>query len=396
MDALDGNLDPYLILLGPNGAEVARNDDRAQGNTNSTINQALQQNGNYTIVASRFGQTIGGTEGNFELNLGLTVAGADTAATDTTATDAAVATPVTDTAAADTTTTTDTTTDGTTTTTTVTTAGTRPDGLPAGSVEVILTWDTIADVQLLVRDPAGEAIFDDNLNSQSGGIMSNQGNVACAGNTAPVSYIYWPQSRLPRGLYEIDVWYQDNCGDPNPVTFDLVVNVQGEEIINTTQPPIVGSHFGITFEIDAEGNSIPYDGGFFDMADASTIDYFSLLSTAEPIATGDTVPGNITSSERFQIYSFDAATGDRVRIAMQRTGGTLDTAIFLISPEGIQLESNDDVINPVTGERDTNSLIDSYDITSTGTYYIIATHYGLQYGGTVGSYNLTLFELPGQ
>jgi hypothetical protein len=39
-------------------------------------------------------------------------------------------------------------------------------------------------------------------------------------------------------------------------------------------------------------------------------------------------------------------------------------------------------------------LIDTFDIQATGTYYIIATHYGLLFGGTTGTYSLTLFELP--
>jgi hypothetical protein len=110
---------------------------------------------------------------------------------------------------------------------------------------------------------------------------------------------------------------------------------------------------------------------------------------------GDTIPGNITAQERFQIYSFEAEVGDTVTIAMQRTGGTLDTALFLISPQGIQLAANDDLPQQNSdGPRDTNSRIDSFEIPADGTYYILATHYGLQFGGTTGSYNLTLVQLP--
>jgi hypothetical protein len=96
------------------------------------------------------------------------------------------------------------------------------------------------------------------------------------------------------------------------------------------------------------------------------------------------------------MYSFEGVTGDRIRIAMQRTGGTLDTAIYLISSQGVQLEFNDDITDEQTGERDSNSLIEPLTLPNTGTYYILATRYGLQYGGTTGTYNLTLFEMPGQ
>jgi hypothetical protein len=67
-----------------------------------------------------------------------------------------------------------------------------------------------------------------------------------------------------------------------------------------------------------------------------------------------------------------------------------------VSEQGVQLDFNDDIVDPQTGERDSNSLIEPLTLTNTGTYYIIATRYGLQYGGTTGTYNLTLFEMSGQ
>jgi hypothetical protein len=387
MDGSSGSLDPYLILLSPDGGELSRNDDRELGNTNSTITQVLPANGVYTIVATRYGQSIGGTEGNFNLNLALTVAGP--ISSNTTISSTPVPPIGNDTAATGTDTTAAAGTD-----TTAIISSTRPANLPAGSVEVILTWNTTADLQLLVRDPAGASIFDDTPNAPSGGILASAGNVGCtatATNT-PVSYVYWPTSRLPRGLYEVEVWYQNTCNDPTPVTFDLVVNVQGVEVINTSQPTTEGSRFVITFEVDQDGAATAYDGGFFDMTDVSSVNFFNLLSTAEVIEYGETINAQITPTERLKIYSFEATTGDRVTINMQRTGGTLDTAVYLISPQGIQLAGNDDVVDPITGARDTDSLIDTFSIPATGTYHIIATHYGLLFGGTTGTYSLTLLQ----
>jgi Bacterial pre-peptidase C-terminal domain len=377
MDATSGNLDPFLFLLGPSGNQVASNDDRAD-TVYSGITQQLLETGIYTIVATRYAQTIGGTEGDFTLTLSLAIAGAATPvttpvplATD----DGSGTTPVTTPAASSTTTV------------------IRPAGLPEGSVEVILTWNTTADLQLLVRDPAGTSIYDDTPSASSGGILAQGGNAQCNGNVAPASYIYWPTTRLPQGIFEIEVWYQQTCNDINPVTFNLVVNVQGQTIINEQQPTTEDSKFAMTFEVTPQGATAGA-GGFFDMESSSTINFFDQLNTATAIEYGDTVPGSITSSTRFILYSFEGQTGDRIRVSMQRTGGTLDTALFLISPQTVQIANNDDVTNPVTGERDTNSLIDSVTLTSTGTYYVLATHYGLQYGGTTGTYNLTLFELP--
>lgn len=88
------------------------------------------------------------------------------------------------------------------------------------------------------------------------------------------------------------------------------------------------------------------------------------------------------------MYAFEGQQGDLVTIRMELTGGTLDTALYLISPEGIQLAYNDDV----TPGDNTNSVIEEVTLASTGTYYIIATHYGLNVGGTQGTYNLELIQ----
>jgi hypothetical protein len=38
------------------------------------------------------------------------------------------------------------------------------------------------------------------------------------------------------------------------------------------------------------------------------------------------------------------------------------------------------------------SVINKVTLASSGTYYIIATHYGLNLGGTQGTYELTLVQ----
>jgi hypothetical protein len=314
LDADSGNLDPLLILLGPGGNQIASNDDRDDTTINSSITQQIAEGGAFTVVATRYGETIGGTEGDFTLSVTRGAAPVAAAGTndDGTTTDTVVvtATPQTSDVAS------------------VSDGAVRPDGLPSGAVEIVLTGTTTADVQLLVRDPAGASIYDDFPSASSGGILDQNGNARCAGLAAPVSYVYWPTSRLPRGNYEIEVWYQDNCADPNPVTFDLLVNVQGQEIINTSQPSTLQSHYVISFAVDQDGNATASDGGFVNMDDinSSGLDYFSQFPTATEIEFGDTAPGSITGSQALQMYQFEGVTGDRIRIAMQRTGGTLDTA----------------------------------------------------------------------
>jgi hypothetical protein len=71
MNALSGALDPLLILLDPNGEEIARNDDDPQGTNRDAYLQAisLSETGTYTIVATRFQGNVGTSEGEFSVSL---------------------------------------------------------------------------------------------------------------------------------------------------------------------------------------------------------------------------------------------------------------------------------------------------------------------------------------
>lgn len=372
LDRTSGSLDPYLLLLNANGSEVASNDDRADGNINSTISATLPTTGSYTIVATRYGQTIGGTEGDFALTVSTAnpvaaqatpLPGATTAALPTTAPTAALLTDASGAA------------------------------LPDGNIEVRLTWNTLADLQLQVRDPFGATVFDDTPSVGSGGILAADGNVGCTGvaGVPGVSYIYWPTTRIPPGLYEVEVWYQDTCNDPTPVIFDLNINVGGQEIVSFQESILTDSRFMVTFSVDTEGTATAGPSGTFDM-DVLSIDYASALPDAVQIAYGNIVPGNITEGERFQVYTFQGQIGDTIRIGMNRTSNTLDTAVYLLDENGIQLAYNDDTPNQIGTTRDTNSVIETYTLTTTGRYYIIATHYGQAFGGTIGTYNLALLR----
>ena len=360
LDAQTGSLDSYLALLGPDNATLDINDDALEGTTNSAITRAIAVDGTYTILATRYGLNIGGTEGEYRLTLSA-------AAEIPTGVDSAQATPI-------------------------------PDGatevvsseLPAGSIEVKLTWPTNADIQLSVRDPFGETVYDDAASIRSGGVLYSDGNRQCTDTTtSPVSYIYWPENRLTAGVYEVEVWYQSTCDDNSLVTFNLSVDVGDQTIINTDQESQLASQYMITFTVNQDGTATAGPGGFFNMESASTLNYQTVLDTASQITYGQTVSGSITDRQRSVIYAFDAVQGDRISVGMDQTGGTLDPAIYLIAPDGTQIEYNDDILP--NGEN-RNSAITDKVLAFTGTYYVIATHYGLNYGGTQGTYTLSLVQ----
>lgn len=347
MTSVSGSLDTLVQLVGPNGNLLDVNDD-FNNSTNSTINgYRILQTGTHTVVATRYGKEFGGTEGEFSLVVSQSTAQLP--------------------------------------------ANLQGLGLPDGEVEVYLTWATNADIQLLVRDPVGQPVYDDEPRIASGGTLAANGNANCVitEGVAPVSYIYWPLGFLRPGIYEVDVWYQSTCEDTRPVTATLSVVVNNQVIATQSISPTIGDHYLVTFQVNADGTSTIGNGGFESQAVATlTLDD----ETPIPVQQGQTVNGSITIDNPYDVYTFQGTAGQTVTIELNATSQTLDTVLYLLDANNVVLVSNDDAdqATTVTGGRNTNSRINSFTLQSTGEYQIIATRYGVQYGGTVGTYNLVL------
>jgi uncharacterized protein YfaP (DUF2135 family) len=343
MDAQSGSLDTFLVLLDVNGNTIRFNDDLGQGFTDAVLsNVLLPAAGTYTVIATRYGIEIGGTEGDYVLTI------------------SAQATNLSEEFA----------------------------NLPTGSLEVRLLWfgNTAADMQLLVRDPSGDAVYDDVPQIRSGGQLLAAGNVGCTvSEGTPFSYIYWPANTAPRpGSYEVEVWFQSDCGNTvDPVNFQLYVTLNGQEIFTAAATPQLGERYLTSFNIAPDGTTTTGLGGI--IRGVEDLDYTSDLENAVEIEAGAPVNGSITPDNKFDLYTFDATAGDVVTVAMNNTSGTLDASLYLIGPSGSLVAQNDDA---VAGEN-TNSLIANLTLPENGRYIIIATHFGGLYGGTTGTYQLT-------
>lgn len=341
LTATSGNLDTLLQVVDANGTLLDVNDDSG-GTRNSTItNLRLANAGTYYIIATRYGKEIGGTEGEFELLL------------------------------------------------TGPTGELPPEvaslNLPQGAIEISLLWTTGADLQLLVRDPVGDSVFDNSPQVNSGGILAASGNVDCVrAPGTPVSYIYWPQGFLRPGTYEIEVWYQNQCDDLTPVEFTLTTLVNDTVVISERQFAQPNQRFVVSFTVGGDGTTARGDGGFINALDSTSLDYRSEAPVA--LSLSQPVTGTITQDNVFDLYAFDGTANQVISIAMTANSQTLDTRLFLISPSGVQVADNDD-IQP--GENQ-NSSISAFTLSETGQYLIIATRFALNYGGTVGSYSLVI------
>lgn len=343
MNADTGSLDPFLFLLDANGAIIRFNDDLGVGVTDSLISNALLPSaGDYTIVASRYAKRLGGTEGAYTLSVNSQAINLPEAFIN----------------------------------------------LPRGLLEVRVLWNTNADLQLLVRDSSGNAVFDDQPTVRSGGTLAAAGNVNCTPpNGTAFSYIYWPTNTPPRpGSYEVEVWFQNECNDPTPVSFNLYVTYNGREIFSDTSQPLPGDRYLTSFTLQADGTAIPSDGGIITGVDS--LSYQAELENALPISATEPRNGSITFDNKFDLYVFTAEAGDVISLSMNNTSGTLDPTLYLIGPLGNLVAENDDA---VAGEN-TNSLIRDLTLPASGQYIIIATHFGALYGGTTGTYTLTLTQ----
>jgi uncharacterized protein YfaP (DUF2135 family) len=87
----------------------------------------------------------------------------------------------------------------------VTTVGT-------GDVQISVTWNSAADVDLHVVEPNGNEIYYGSSRSSTGGELDLDSNASCGSDGPRAENIRWPTGRAPTGTYTVRVDYWSNCG----------------------------------------------------------------------------------------------------------------------------------------------------------------------------------------
>jgi len=98
----------------------------------------------------------------------------------------------------------------------------------SGDVQVSVAWNTAADVDLHVVDPAGDEIYYGARESASGGELDLDSNAACATDQPRNENVVWPTGEAPSGTYIVRLDYWDSCA-ATATDYVVTVWVKGQE-----------------------------------------------------------------------------------------------------------------------------------------------------------------------
>ena len=103
-----------------------------------------------------------------------------------------------------------------------------------GNLQIALSWDTTADLDLHVTDPYGFEInyMEGHRTSNSGGQLDRDDQGACYTEEDPIvtnnsENVFW-SGDLPAGHYSVRVHSYDGCGSYGTTNFILTVTAQGQ------------------------------------------------------------------------------------------------------------------------------------------------------------------------
>ena len=96
-----------------------------------------------------------------------------------------------------------------------------------GDVQVNVTWDSPADIDLHVVDPLGEEVYWAHRGAVSGGQLDLDSNAGCATDGPRAENIYWASGLIaPHGDYVVRVDHWSNCG-ATQTNYVVTVNARG-------------------------------------------------------------------------------------------------------------------------------------------------------------------------
>lgn len=108
----------------------------------------------------------------------------------------------------------------------------------SGDIQVTASWDTDADVDLHVVDPAGWEVYWADRESPSGGQLDLDSNAACAGDNVRNENITWAVGAAPHGDYSVRLDYWDAC---SASATNYTVLVRNDDEVNVYHGTFTGA-----------------------------------------------------------------------------------------------------------------------------------------------------------
>ena len=99
----------------------------------------------------------------------------------------------------------------------------------------------------------------------------------------------------------------------------------------------------------------------------------------------DTISNTIDNQHPAVLYTFDGTAGTNIDLKMSKQSGDLDAFLLVLDPKGREMARNDDL---ESGNHDAG--IHDLPLPENGTYVIVATRYGQQFGETSGDFDLAI------
>ena len=107
-----------------------------------------------------------------------------------------------------------------------------------GDVQVTVSWDTDADLDLHVADPNGDEVYENAWVIESGGELDLESGDFCSGPPIRNEHVAWTGGTPPPGLYEVRVTHDDNC---DAAETNYVVSVYNHGTVTTFTGTFAGS-----------------------------------------------------------------------------------------------------------------------------------------------------------
>lgn len=308
MQRISGNLDTYVALASETGQILVANDD-LEGSLDARIdNYLILEPGYYQIIASRFGEQAGRSEGSYVLTLD--------------------------------------------------TAPTSGLGLTRDGALFLRYGDELAGT---VNDEHPLHYY--TFGAKRGDIVTLE-MTRTGGNIDPIITLL---NASGEALIE-----DDDSGPSN------------NALIQSYIIPASGMYFLLATRFDREAGATA--GDYVVRLTGTTGEAPVVASGTLTILYGATVAGRISDEASSANYAFLGNAGDVVTIAMTGTTGDLDSFLLLFTADSMQLVQDDDS-GPGNDAR-----ITAFSLPADGIYYIVATRFELQNGPTSGDYTLSLVK----